>query len=137
MTKGDIVSEDIVLALSVSANIEMTVSEYLNAAGVKSRALIHAMLKDGPVPQGSSLSPQDGLAIVLQAVQAARNLKEDIGLARARLHLFLACPLAMAVLLGQKLNTFYECILYEHDPETTPSYIPVHTFNPSGFSYHL
>ena len=88
------------------------------------------------MPQGSSLSPQDGLAIVLQAAEAARTLKEDLGLRRARLHLFLACPLAMAVLLGQKLNTFSECFLYEHDPDDTPSYMRVHTFSPSGFTYH-
>ena len=134
--KGDVASEDIVLALGVSANIEMAVSEYLNAAGLKPRASIHATIEAGSVPQGSSLSPQDGLAIVLQAVQAARTLKEDLGLRRARLHLFLACPLAMAVLLGQKLNTFSECLLYEHDPDATPSYMRVHTFSPSGFTYH-
>ena len=133
---GDVASEDIVLALGVSANIEMAVSEYLNADRLKPRASIHATIEAGPVPQGSPLSPQDGLTIVLQAVQAARTLKEDIGLRRARLHLFLACPLAMAVLLGQKLNTFSECILYEHDPDATPSYMRVHTFGPSRFIYH-
>ena len=133
-TKGDVASEDIVLALSISANIESAVSEYLNANGLKPRVLIHAMPEDGPVLQGRSLSPQDGLAIVLQAVQALRTLRENIGLNQARLHLFLACPLAMAVLLGQKLNTFSECILYEHDPSGTPSYMQVHTFSPSCFS---
>ena len=134
--KGDVASEDIVLALSISANIESAVSEYLNANGVNPRASIHAIPKDGSVPQGRSLSPQDGLAIVLQVVQAVRDLKEDIGLCRVRLHLFLACPLAMAVLLGQKLNTFSECILYEHDPGAAPSYMQVYTFNPSCFIYH-
>ena len=114
----------------------MAVSEYLNADELKPRASIHATIEAGSVPQGSSLSPQDGLAIVLQAAEAARTLKEDLGLRRARLHLFLACPLAMAVLLGQKLNTFSECFLYEHDPDDTPSYMRVHTFSPSGFTYH-
>ena len=133
---GDVASEDIVLALGVSANIEMAVSEYLNATGLKPRASIHATLEAGSVLQGSSLSPQDGLAIVLQAVQSVRTLKEDLGLRRAQLHLFLACPLAMAVLLGQKLNTFSECVLYEHDPDAVPSYMRVHTFSPSRFTYH-
>ena len=136
VARGDVASEDIVLALGVSADIEMAVSEYLNADGLKHRASIHTTIEAGSVPQGISLSPQDGLAIVLQAVQAARTLKEDLGLRRARLHLFLACPLAMAVLLGQKLNTFSECLLYEHDPAATPSYMQVHTFSPSGFTYH-
>ena len=103
---------------------------------MKPRASIHAAIEAGSVPQGVPLSPQDGLTIVLQAVQAARALKDDLGLRRARLHLFLACPLAMAVLLGQKLNTFSECVIYEHDPDATPSYRCVHAFNPSGFTYH-
>ena len=136
VVKGDVESEDIVLALGVSANIEMAVSEYLNATGLEPRASIHATPENGAVTQGISLSPQDGLAIVLQAVQAARTTREDLGLRHARLHLFLACPLAMAVLLGQKLNTFFECILYEHAPDATPSYMRVHTFSPSCFTYH-
>ena len=136
VTNGDAASEDIVLALGVSADIEMTVSEFLNATGLKPRASIHAAIEAGSVPQGVPLSPQDGLTIVLQAVQAARALKDDLGLRRARLHLFLACPLAMAVLLGQKLNTFSECVIYEHDPDATPSYRCVHAFNPSGFTYY-
>ena len=49
-------------------------------------------------------------------------------------HLFLACPLVMAVLLGQKLNTFSKCVLYEHHANKSPSYIQVHTFNPSNLS---
>lgn len=136
VTKADAASEDIILALSISADIEMAVSEFMSASGLRPRASIHAELESGPVPQGASLSPQDGLAVVLQAIQAVRAPKEDLGLRRVRLHLFLACPLAMAVLLGQKLNTFSECILYEHHPEATPPYQRVHAFNPSGFTYH-
>ena len=114
VNKGDPASEDLVLALGVSASIQTAVAEFLNTAGLRPRASIHATTGTYSVPQGARLSPQEGLSIVLQAVQALRTLKDDLGLRRARLHLFLACPLAMAVLLGQKLNTFSECILYEH-----------------------
>ena len=135
VTKGDPASEDIVLALGVSAIIERAVSEYINSFDLKPRASIHATVKAGVVPQGTRLSPKDGLALVLQAVEATRKLRDDIGLLSSRLHLFLACPLAMAVLVGQKLNTFSQCILYEHHPERRPSYERVHTFNPSSISY--
>ena len=135
VTKGNPASEDIVLALGVSSSIERAVSEYINSSDLRPRASIHATIKAGVVPQGIRLSPQDGLSLVLQAVEATRNLRDDVGLHSARLHLFLACPLAMAVLFGRKLNTFSQCILYEHHPDRRPSYERVHTFNPSSISY--
>ncbi len=137
LKKANPASEDLVLALGVSADIENAVSEFLDSSETTRRAAIHISIDTGSVPQGNRLSPQDGLSIVLQAVEAVRHLKDDLGLRRARLHLFLACPLAMAVLLGQKLNTFSECVLYEHDPAAVPSYYRVHSFNPSGFTYHI
>ena len=135
VTKGDPASEDIVLALGISASIERPVSEYISSSGLRPRASIHATIRAGAVPQGTPLSPQDGLSLSLQAVEAIRNLREDVGLISVRLHLFLACPLALAVLLGQKLNTFSQCTLYEHHPDRRPSYARVHTFNPSSICY--
>ena len=132
--KGDPGSEDILLAMSISADIQAAVAEFINSSDLRPRASIHATLETGPVPQGTALSPQDGLSIVLQAVQSVRDMKENIGLQRVRLHLFLACPLAMAVLLGQKLNTISTCVLYEHHADKEPSYVQVHTFNPSNLS---
>ena len=131
---GDPGSEDIVLALSISADIQMAVMEFMSCSDLRPRASIHAKLKTGTVPQGTALSPQDGTSIVLQTIQSVRDMKEKIGLKRVRLHLFLACPLAMAVLLGQKLNTISTCVLYEHDANKKPSYVQVHTFNPSNLS---
>lgn len=133
--KGDPGSEDIVFAMSISADIRAAVSAFMNSSGLRPRASVHALLETGPVPQGTTLSPPDGLSIVLQAVETVRSLRDDLGLSRARLHLFLACPLAMAVLLGQKLNTFSECVLYEHCADQEPSYLRVHAFNPSNLYY--
>ena len=75
------------------------------------------------------------MALVNAAIDAVREARDDLGLTRSRLHLFLACPLSMAVLLGQKLNTFGQCALYEHDPDSINGYHRVHDFNPSGFTY--
>ena len=91
VTMGDAASEDIVLAFGASANIERAVSEYTNSSEMRPRASIYATIKGGAVLQGIRLSARDGLSLVLQLVQATRSLKEDIGLQRVRLHLFLAC----------------------------------------------
>ena len=81
------------------------------------------------------LAPEQGVGFVLSAIQKVRDLREELAMMRANLHLFLACPLAMAALLGQKLNTFSDCHLYEHDPGARPSYTRVHTFQPSSLVY--
>ena len=128
VTKGDPSSEDLLLAVGVSANIEHAVAEL----GVTCRAYVHCAPKSGSFTPGRVLSPEQGVGFVLSAIQRARQVLEDLGMKRANLHLFLACPLAMAVLVGQKLNTFSACHLYEHDPGATPSYTRIHTFHPSS-----
>ena len=131
VTKGDPSSEDLLLAVGVSANIEHAVGEL----GVACRAYVHCAPKSGSFTPGRVLSPEQGVGFVLSAIQRARQVREDLGMKRANLHLFLACPLAMAVLVGQKLNTFSACHLYEHDPGATPSYTRIHTFHPSSMAY--
>ena len=131
VTKGDPSSEDLLLAVGVSANIEHAVAEL----GVACRAYVHCAPKSGSFTPGRVLSPEQGVGLVLSAIQRARQVREDLGMKRANLHLFLACPLAMAVLIGQKLNTFSACHLYEHDPGATPSYTRIHTFHPSSMAY--
>ena len=135
VTEGDVASNDIVLALGVSANVETSVAGFLRSTGTSYRVALNVGPSDGPVPQGVALTPADGVSLVNAAIDAVRQSREDLGLASSRLHLFLACPLSMAVLLGQKLNTFGRCVLYEHDPDSPHGYQRVHTFNPSGFSY--
>lgn len=134
-TTGDVSSEDLVLAVGVSAQIERAVSEALQAQKIDPRASVYIEPASGPLVQGQVMTAEEGLALALQAVSEARAVKDDLGLKRARLHLFLACPLALAMLIGQKLNTFSECVLYEHDPGQTPSYTSVHRFSPSGYVY--
>ena len=128
-------SEEVVLALGVSAEIEAAVGEFVLSEGIEARSFIYASIDEGAVAQGESLSPQDGLSIVLQAVQAVRDEVEETGMSRVRLHVFLACPLGMAVILGQKLNTLSMCIIYEHHPDRRPCYERVHAFSPSDYGY--
>lgn len=137
VVEGDVGSLDIVLAFGISANIEESVARYLRTTNTSYRVAVHAGPSDGPVKQGVALVPGDGVSLVNAAIDAVRITREDLGLTGSRLHLFLACPLSMAVLLGQKLNTFSQCALYEHDPDSANGYQRVHDFNPSGFSYSL
>lgn len=135
VVEGDVEAADIVLAFGISANIEESVARYLRAMKTPYRIALHAGPSDGAVKQGVALLPGDGVSLVNAAIDAVREARDDLGLTRSRLHLFLACPLSMAVLLGQKLNTFGQCALYEHDPDSINGYHRVHYFNPSGFTY--
>ena len=133
-TKGDPSSEDLALAVGLSANIEHAVRESLAHLAVACRAYVHCAPRSGSFTPGLVLSPEQGVGFLLSAIQQVRRVREDLGMKRANLHLFLACPLAMAVLIGQKLNTFSACHLYEHDPGASPSYSRVHTFHPSSMA---
>ena len=136
VTKGDPSSEDLLLAVSVSADVERAVTEYLEATSFSPRAMISVGLADGPLQRGQTISPEEGLRIALDAINAARNMKTELRMKRANLHLFLACPLGLAVLMGQNLNTFGDCVAYEHFPDRTPAYEPTHPFQPSNITYH-
>ena len=135
-TRNDPDSEDLVLAVSVSADIRRAVSEYLTHEGWSPRATIWLGLANGSLQQGEAITAQQGLKIARNAIGAVRDLKDKLGLPRASLHLFLAGPLGLAVLIGQHLNTFGECVVYEHFPDRTPCYAAAHRFKPSNFTYH-
>ena len=135
--KGCLKSEDLLLAVSVNAVVDSAVTEYVTAVNLSLRAMISVGLEGGPLERRQSITPQQGLKIASDAVKAARCLKDQLRMKRANLHLFLACPLALAVLIGQDLNTFGECFLYEHFSDREPSYALVHSFRPSGFTYQI
>ena len=135
VSMGDPSSEDLVLAVGLSADIEQAAVEVLRSMGVACRAYVHCAPKSGSYTPGRVLTAEEGVGFVLAAIDKVRNVREDLAMARANLHLFLACPLAMAVLIGQKLNTFSACHLYEHHPDARPSYRRVHTFQPSNLAY--
>ena len=133
--KDNLESEDLILAISINADVERATTEYLEAENLSPRAMISVGLENGPLQQGETISPQQGLKIAYEAINTARNLKTQLRMTRANLHLFLACPLSLAVLIGQNLNTFGECVVYEHFGDRTPAYAPAHRFRPSNFTY--
>ena len=121
-TRNDLSSEDLVLAVSVNADIGRAVAEYLDDQGWSPRATICVGLARGCLQQGEAINAKQGLKIARDAIDAIRSLKDTLRLPRANLHLFLACPLGLAVLIGQHLNTLGECVVYEHTPDRTPCY---------------
>lgn len=129
-------SEELVVAVGVSANIEQAVSEFIEDQRLNPRACMHFAPVAGSYAPGCVLTPTEGASFVLSVIRKVRQTTEELGMPRTNLHLFLACPLAMAVLLGQKLNTFSVCHLYEHNPQKHPSYARVHTFQPSSLVYN-
>ncbi|MEW8288093.1 MAG: SAVED domain-containing protein [Candidatus Thiodiazotropha endolucinida] len=133
--KGDTSSEEVVLGIGISANIEPAVTDYVKEIGLKPRAYVYLEPSNGPLKQGQALSPSEGVSVVLQVIDAIRDIKDNCMLQRVNLHLFMACPLAMAVLIGQKLNTVSRCSIYEHTPTTEQIYTHVHTFRPSDMTY--
>ena len=135
-TRNDPTSEDLVLAVSINADIGRAVAEYLDYQGWSPRATICMGLAQGSLQQGEVITVKQGLRIARDAIDAIRDLKDKLSLPRVNLHLFLACPLGLAVLIGQHLNTFGECVVYEHAPDRTPCYSAVHRFRPSNFTYH-
>ena len=135
VSKGDPQSEDLVLAVSINADVEHAVAEYLQTHPLNPRATIHVGLETGPLQLGQTMSARQGLKVTYAAIDAARNEKTQLRLKRTNLHLFLACPLGLAVLIGQNLNTFNDCILYEHIEGGHPAYSEVHRFKPSSFTF--
>lgn len=136
-SKDCLTSEDLLLAVSVNAVVDPAAVEYAKETDLLLRAMVSVGLEDGPLQRGQSITSQQGLKIAREAVGAVRNLKDKLRMKRANLHLFLACPLALAVLIGQDLNTFGECFLYEHFSDRRPSYKRVHSFRPSRFTYQI
>ena len=137
VSRGDPQSEDLVLAVSINADVEHAAAEYLETHSVNPRATIHVGLAAGPLQRGQAMSARQGLKVTYAAIDAARNLKTQLRLKRVNLHLFLACPLSLAVLIGQNLNTFSDCILYEHIEGGHPAYSEVHRFRPSSFTFTM
>lgn len=66
--------------------------------------------------------------------ELARLFESKINRLAARLrgqrvyHIFLNCPVALALGLGAMLRTLYEVVLYQYQPGTQPPYVPVVDF---------
>jgi hypothetical protein len=65
--------------------------------------------------------------LAIDALRAARSSYQ----ARGTVHLFLAVPVGLAMMIGQLLNTFGQIQTYEHMPGDPIPYLPAAKLTPS------
>ena len=133
---ADLSSKDIVLALSVSADIESAVADYIIQAKINPRATLSISLNEGSPKSGEALSASDGITIAKRSVDEVRKLKDVLGLKEMNVHVFISAPSGIAVFLGHQLNTISDCYLYEHMPNSDPVYERVLCIQPSNYNYN-
>jgi hypothetical protein len=106
----DAAARDIAVLVSVADNTEPVFAAYQNKLS-SLRALVH-IAKPGNYPHGLSSPGEaaDVAYVVQEGMRAARRDYGDIG----TVHLFMAVPAGLAVLIGQLLNTFGSVQTYEH-----------------------
>ena len=106
----DASARDIAVLVSVADNTEPVFAAYQNQLS-SLRALVH-IAKPGNYPHRISSSGEaaDIAYIVQEGMRTARRDYGDIG----TVHLFMAVPAGLAVLVGQLLNTFGSVQTYEH-----------------------
>jgi CBASS immunity sensor of nucleotide second messenger signals len=106
----DASARDIAVLVSVADNAEPVFAAYQNKLS-SLRALVH-IAKPGNYPHRLSSPGEaaDVAYVVQDGMRAARRDYGDIG----TVHLFMAVPAGLAVLIGQLLNTFGLVQTYEH-----------------------
>ncbi|HEX9273930.1 MAG TPA: SAVED domain-containing protein [Candidatus Binatia bacterium] len=107
---GNVSADDLALLVSVASNVEpaFTASrQHLPAF----RALL-VVTKPGNYPHDIQ-TPGEAVDIIRVISQALRQARDNFQ-PRGKIHLFLAVPAGLAMMLGQTLNTFGQIQTYEH-----------------------
>ena len=102
---------DAAVAVGVAADPTAEVSAYITAANLPVGSITSILPAGGPSPAAIPDSPTAAATAV-----AARNAVRELLLttSAARIHLFLATPGALALLLGHRWNAMRPTIVYEH-----------------------
>lgn len=110
LSAKDTAAHDIAVLVSVADNTEPVFAAYQSKLA-SLRALVH-IAKPGNYPHrlNSPGEAADIAYVVQDGMRAARRDYGDIG----TIHLFMAVPAGLAVLIGQLLNTFGSVQTYEH-----------------------
>lgn len=121
-TSLNVCANDLALLLSVTGNVEADFSRTQN-----SLPQLRACVNVGDFQQGGLVRRQnltggeaiDAAHIIINAIRDARDYYN----ARGTVHIFMAVPAGLAMMVGQLLNTFGEIVTYEHVPGGTPPYV--------------
>jgi hypothetical protein len=109
---GNPAGDDLVLLVSVASNVE--------PAFAATRPQLHQLrglvvvTKPGTYPHDLETAGQarDVVRVIVEGLRRARDVLQP----RGALHLFLAVPAGLAIMIGQMLNTFGPVQTYEHLP---------------------
>ena len=110
-TPGHTEAEDLAVMVSVNADVEGAVAASRDATGFF-RAYVHVR---SPEPQHFLSSPGEALDVAQLTIEGARAARHKFGI-RGQLHLFMAVPAGLAMMIGQLLNTLGPVHTYEHIP---------------------
>jgi hypothetical protein len=116
--RRDLAARDLLLMVSVTQDVSPDVNTMLSRIpGI--RVVVRIDWEGfGVMTPGEAV---EAAGIVRDALVEARQLGAD-----GTLHVFLAVPAGLAVLIGQNLNTFLPIQAYEHDRDLVPAYRPAY-----------
>lgn len=126
---ADLSGNDLALLVSVTSNVEPAFAASRPLLS-KFRALV-VVEKPGVCPHDLATPGQarDVVRVVIEALRHARGVAQP----RGTVHLFLAVPAGLAVMIGQMLNTFGPVQTYEHIPrDAVGVYEPAALLKPSA-----
>jgi hypothetical protein len=107
---GNVSADDLALLVSVASNVEPAFAASRSQLPAF-RGLI-VVTKTGNYPHDIH-SPGEAIDIIRVIAQALRLARDNFQ-PRGKIHLFLAVPAGLAMMLGQTLNTFGQIQTYEH-----------------------
>jgi hypothetical protein len=109
-TERDITAEDLAVLVSVTEDVEPAFSQTKDSLP-PFRAITRIFSRDQKrFDITSAGQASDIAAIVIEAMRSARQEYRPLGV----VHLFMAVPVGLAMLIGQQLNTFGDIQTYEH-----------------------
>jgi hypothetical protein len=126
----DVSGKDLAVLVSVAEDVEPAFSQTTNGSLPAFRAItriFHPGQKRFDIASPGMAA--DIAATVVQAVRSARDTYRPMG----TVHLFMAVPVGLAMLIGQGLNTFGDVQTYEHIPvDGVGCYRPAARVTPSA-----
>ena len=108
-TPGMTSADNLAVMVSVNANVERAVAASRDATG-PFRAYVHVV---NPEQRKLLSVPGEALDVAHLTTEAAREARDKFGV-RGNLHLFMAVPAGLAMMIGQLLNTLGPVQTYEH-----------------------
>jgi hypothetical protein len=127
---GAVGAKDVAVLVSISRNV-INDFDSVRPTLPRLRAIAHlGAFESGDSAKSIMLNPAQASDAVAQIVEAIRHLRETYA-AQGSIHLFLAAPAGIGIMLGQCLNTLGQVVVYQYDPISAPVYRPMVTLVPS------